>query len=348
MGGQFYTIPAKGGLESQKGFYMKNMFKLLGIIVLIAVIGFSMATCEAEIEGEGNDGGGGGGGGGSGIKPTITIKNNTGYSIGGIYAKPSTETKDWGWDLTSYWDLEDGKSGDYTLDQPLSAHKVYDIRLNGGGYNFIKYGVTVSNKMTITFSTDDLNNMSSLPKITIQNRSGKNFDSVYIVPSALNPSDPSDWGESFGGIGNNNDKSDINILIPPTNYTVFDIQAKSSNPTNTYTKTNVTISNGMTILFTPLDRVNSTIEDPVIVIQNSTGYNASGVYIKQSDTDDWGWDLTSYWDLNAGNSQTFSVSRSLGSQVDIKLSGSGYNFIKNNVTVSDGLFLTFTTSDKVD
>ncbi|MDR2716653.1 MAG: hypothetical protein LBB89_01110 [Treponema sp.] len=323
---------------------MKNMFKLLGIIVLRAVIGFSMATCEAEIEGEGNDGGGGGGGGG-GIKPTITVKNNTGYSCD-IYIKPSTEAKSWGGDLTGwYYNIEDGKSQDFTLDQPLSVHKVYDIRLEGGGYNFIQYGVTVSNKMTITFSTDNLNNMSSLPKITIQNRSGKSFDSVYIVPSALNPSNTSDWGESWGGISNNDDKSDINILIPPTNYTVFDIQAKSSNPTNTYTKTNVTISNGMTILFTPLDRVNSTIEDPIIVIQNSTGYSCD-VYIKQSGTYDWGNDLTGwYYNLNAGNSQTFSVSRSLGSQIDIKLSGSGYDFIKYNVSMSDGLFLTFNASD---
>jgi len=120
---------------------------------------------------------------------------------------------------------------------------------------------------------------------------------------------------------------------------------KSSNPTNTYTKTNVTISNGMTILFTPLDRVNPTIEDPVIVIQNSTGYSCSDVYIRSSGSTDWGWDLTSYWSLGDGKSQTFSVSQSLGGQVDIKLSGGGKNFIKSNVTVSDGLFLTFTTDD---
>jgi hypothetical protein len=42
---------------------MKNLFKVLGIAVIIAAIGFSMATCA-------DDSGGGGGGGGSGL--TIT------------------------------------------------------------------------------------------------------------------------------------------------------------------------------------------------------------------------------------------------------------------------------------
>jgi hypothetical protein len=334
---------------------MRNFIKWFGIIALVVTIGFSMSTCNffgdndnsngKENEENGGNGGNGGGGGG-GIKPTITIKNNTGYSCD-IYIKPSTETKSWGYDLTRSSDLSDGKSENYTLDD-----KVYDIRLyawSSGGYNFIKYGVTVSNKMTITFSTSDLNNMSSLPKITIQNRSGKSFDSVYIVPSALNPSNPSDWGESWGGISNNNDKSDINILIPPTNYTVFDIQARSSNPTNTYTKTNVTISNGLTLLFTSADKDNPTIEPPVIVIQNNTGYSCD-VYIKSPSSENWGSDLTGSSALGDGKSQTFSVSQSMGS-IDIKLHKWGnpeYNFIKSNVTVSDGLFLIFTTGDKVD
>jgi hypothetical protein len=327
---------------------MKNVCKAFGIIALVAVIGFSMVACDL-LSGnkDGKDSGGNdGGGGGSGIKPTITIKNNTGYSIGRILIKPSTEPKSWGNNFLSGWswdNLEDGKSGDYTLDQPLSVQKVYDIRLNGGGYDFIKYGVTVVNKMTITFTTGDLNNMSSLPKITIQNRSGKSFDSVYIKPTVS-----ADWGESFGGVGNNNDITDITILIPPTNYTEFDIQAKSTNPTNTYTQTNITISNGMAILFTSAHKELPTIEAPVIVIQNNTGYTV-GIYMKQSGQgDDWGSDLTGSWSwdkLDNGNSRAFSVSQTLGNLIDIKLTGSSYNFIKSNVIVSDGLFLTFTTSD---
>ena len=40
---------------------MKNLFKFLGIIALVAVIGFSMAGCKTEDEGDGNGDGNGGG-----------------------------------------------------------------------------------------------------------------------------------------------------------------------------------------------------------------------------------------------------------------------------------------------
>jgi len=314
----------------------KNVF-LAGLLVVLLAIGLVFVGCtveDKEKEGEGNDGGSTGGG----IKPTITVKNNTGYSVA-VYIKASTEVKDWGYSVTGWYDLEDGKSGDYTLSKSISECNVYDIRLNGGGYDFIKFGVTVSNKMSITFTTGDLNSMSSLPKITIQNRSGKSFDSVNIKPSAS-----SDWGESFGWIGNNSDKSDITILIPPTNYTVFDIQAKSSNPTNTYTKTNVTITNGMTLLFTGADRVNSTIENPVIVIQNNTGYSVY-VYIRSSGSSEWGYNQLSYSWSTLDDRKSYAISVSSGSK-DIKLNGGGHDFIKSNVIVEDGKVYTFTTGDQ--
>jgi len=342
---------------------MKNIFKMFGIIALVAVIGLSMAACipvekDADGDGDGNSDGNDGGSTGGGIKPTITIKNNTGYTIGAIFAKPSTETKEWGWDLTGWNDMEDGKSGEYTLDQPLTVHKVYDIRLSGGGYDFVKFGVTVSNKMTITFTVNDLNNMSSLPKITIQNRTGKNFDSLFIVPSELQPSKPEDWGKDFGGIGNNGDKGDINILVAPTNYTVFDIQARSSNPTNTYNKKNVTITNGTTILITSADKEREYFTEwPVIVIQNNTGYKCD-VFIKESGTTEWGDDLTPWgglpwmndW-LYDGKSQTFSfLSLSSWNQIDIKLHNAdsdSINYIKLNQQMIDGMVYTFTAGDVV-
>jgi len=329
---------------------MKSVVKVFGIIALVAVIGFSMAGCDILFgtNGDKDNGGTGsgndGGGGGSGIKPTITIKNNTGYYIDWISIKPSTEAKDWG---TAGRDLSDGQSLDYTLDKPLSVHNVYDISISKGlfftEYSFAKFGVTVSNKMTITFTTADVTDYSFLPKITIQNRSGKRFDSIQIKPSIS-----SDWSESFGNVYNNSD-FDITIQIPPTNHTVFDIQAKSTNPTNTYTQTNVTISNGMTILFTSAHKELPTIEPPVIVIQNNTGYTVD-IYMKQSGSDDWGNALTGNWSwddvpLASEKSRTFSVSQTLGNLIDIKLTGSSFNFIKRNVTVSDGLILTFTVGD---
>jgi len=320
---------------------MKSVIKWLGIIAFVMAIGFLMAACDQgnNDDGDGNgDSEGNDGGGSTTIKPTITIKNTTGYSVDSVLIKPSTEPRTWGSDFQWPWTFADGDSKEYTLNQPLSVCNKYDIRLHGGRYDFIKYGVTISNKMTITFTTGDLNDMSSLPKITIQNRSGKPFDSVHIKTTFS-----TDWSESFGGLSNNNDH-DYTILIPPTNFTVFDIETKSSNPTNTYTKTNVTISNGMAILFTPLDRANPTIEDPVIIIQNNTGYNVE-IYMRQSGSTDWGNNLLGYSNLDAGKSRTFSVSPSLGNPIDIRLRHGSSYFVQTGVTVSDGLFLTFTTSD---
>jgi len=293
--------------------------------------------------------------------PTITIRNNTGYTIGGganndngIWIKPSTEAQSWrsnlAWGFYNSF-LYDGESRAYTISPPLSVNSMYDIRLDGSGFSFRKYGVTISNGMTIIFNTNDLNNGSAQPSITIQNRSGKAFNSVHIKPSVI-----SDWGSSFGSISNNNNLS-LTILIPPSNYTVFDIQMRSTNPTNTYTRNNVTISNGMTLTFTSADMDNPTVEFPVIVILNNTGYtvgggatNDNGIWIKPSTSTSWGnnlaWGFSNSF-LYDGESRAYTLSQHLSANriYDIRLSGGGFNFIKNNITVTEGMILVFTTGD---
>jgi hypothetical protein len=57
-----------GAGVTTKEFSMRNFSKLLGIIALAAVIGFSFAAC-----GDGGGGGSGGGGGGGGGKGTFTL-----------------------------------------------------------------------------------------------------------------------------------------------------------------------------------------------------------------------------------------------------------------------------------
>jgi hypothetical protein len=52
---------------------MKNLYKLLAIIALVAVIGFSMAACDDGSTGGSGGGGGGGGGGGSSSGGTFTV-----------------------------------------------------------------------------------------------------------------------------------------------------------------------------------------------------------------------------------------------------------------------------------
>ena len=330
----------------------KRLFWIMTFIVTVMLV-LTLGGCDIGNKSDDDENGNNNGGGGGGINPNITIRNNTGYDIdgwnGGLWIKPSTVASSWGSGLIfGYSDqLDAGASRTFTLSQSLSVNNVYDFRMDGGGFSFRKYGVTVSNGMTITFSTSDLNDGSSQPSIVLQNRSGKAFNSVRIKPTTI-----SDWGGSFGSISNNSDLS-ITILIPPSNYTVFDIQMESTNPTNTYTKNNVTLSNGMTLIFTSADADNSTIELPVIVIQNSTGYDIDGwnggLWIKSSTSESWGSGLIfGYSDqLDAGKSRAFSLSQPLSSQnlYDIRLSGGGFNFIKSNVTVTEGMILTFTTSD---
>jgi len=303
-------------------------------------IGFSMSACNfGDID---KTNGNGSGNSGSGTNPTIHIKNNTGYYLSYGWIKPSTSTN-WGSNIYPY--LDDGKSTTINLSQPLSVQSVYDIRLgqsSSSGYRFTKYGVKISNNMTVTFTTGDLTTGSELPTITIQNRSGKTFNSVYIKPSSS-----SAWGESLGSISNNNDKT-LTIPIPPSNYTAFDIQMRSSNPTNTYTRNNVTITNGMILTFTSADADNPTIELPVIVIKNNTGYTLNYHWIKPSTSTNWGSYIGTY--LQDGESKAITLSQSLSSQsvYDIRLSqssSSGFKFTKYNLTVTEGMIVTFTTSD---
>ena len=333
---------------------MKSKKRFLRMITLIVgvMLVFTFIGC-GDLTGDDNGGNGGSGGGGN---PTITIRNNTGYDIGavgsGVWLKPSTETQNWGSNFMGMGErIYNGESRTFTLLKSLSVQSVYDIRLQSlsGAHFFIKYGVTVSNGMTITFSTSDLDNGSTQPNIVMQNRSGVTFNSIHIKPSVI-----SEWSESFGSISNNANRS-VTILTPPSNYTVFDIQMRSSNPSNTYTRNNVTISNGMTFTFTSADRDNPTIELPVIVIQNDTGYDigavGSGVWIRPStETQNWGSNFMGMGErIYTGESRAFTLSKPLSVQsvYDIRLQSlSGtYFFIKYNVSLTEGMIVTFTTND---
>jgi len=277
--------------------------------------------------------------------PIVVIDNNTGYSIGGIWIRQPTST-DWGDNLWGYSYLSDGESRTFTLSKSLSENNVYDIRLeqnSSNGFMFIKYRVTVSEGMIIKFTTADLNNESDHPSITVQNRIGVNSDELYIKPSSSG-----DWGKSFGYISNNNSRTVI-IPIPPSSYTSFDIQIRSSNPTSTYTMQNVPVTDGMILTFTRANADSPLIGSPIIVIENNTTYTISGIWIKSSVSTDWGNNLWGYSYLSDRESRTFELSQSAGS-IDIRLSTNssttgGNQFVKSNLSISDGMVITFTGSD---
>jgi predicted secreted protein len=360
---------------NQRRFIMKQFaFSKLVRMAAIAVISvfFSLGCTEdpassnngggsggggdSNSSGDGNSSSGGGGGGGTAVSQ-ITIENKTGYSIQSLHIKPTTST-DWGSNISI--SLSDGESKAIALSKPLSTGNKYDIQLStnrllgsgdAAGNIFTKYNLSVDGR-TITFTTGDNTDESEFPSITIQNRSGVNFNAIYVRPSSV-PESSSDWGRDYRSLSNNSDQS-ITIPIPPSNYTVFDIQMKSSNPTNTYTKKNVTVTDGMVVMYTSADRENPTIELPVIVIQNNTGYSIQYLHIKQPNSTDWGSNTSI--SLSDGTSRTATLPQSLSTndKYDIQLStnrllgsgdAAGNIFTKYNVTISEGMILTFTTSD---
>jgi hypothetical protein len=197
--------------------------------------------------------------------------------------------------------------------------------------------------MTITFTASDFDTgQHNIPTISIQNRTGVNFDSVRIKPSIS-----SDWGSNFGTVSNNAQQS-FTIPIPPSNFTIFDIQTSSTNPTTTYTRNNVTLTNGMVLTFTSANRDTPISGRLVIVIQNNTGHFINSWWIRPSGSTDWG--LADWVFLNDGESRTHSFSPTVttGSSFDIRLStnqfATGYNFIRS-VTVSEGMIVSFNASD---
>ena len=331
--------------------------KIVNMAVIAAVMSvFFLAGCAEDPAKKVTGGGGGGGGDDNGndggttttTVRSITIRNNTGFTISDIRIKQSTAT-DWGNNLWGYSSLSDGGSRTLTFSQALSANSGYDVRLtasSGGGHTFKKYRVTLSNNMTLSFTANDLNDGSDLPTVIFQNRSGVTFNSVHVKPSAA-----SDWGVSFGSVSNNSERS-VSIPVPPSSYTVFDIQMRSANPTNTYTKSNVTVSDEMTVVFTSADSDNPLIGTPIIVIQNSTGYTVSDIRIKPSTATNWGDNLWGYSSLSDEQSRTFTLSQPLSavSVYDVRLAASsgGHTFRKDRVTISEGMILTFTTIDLND
>ena len=111
---------------------MKNVFKLFGIIALLAVIGFSMAGCKND-----DDGGGGGSGGLSG-----TWKGN----VAGLTATVTITSSGWTMSAPGFSD-----SGTYIMDG-ITA------RLRSTVYN-LETGIAVlldSNTISVTLNSNSI------------------------------------------------------------------------------------------------------------------------------------------------------------------------------------------------
>jgi len=154
---------------------MKKSKEILRIAALLAAIVFSFYSFSgcASI-------------GGSSQNPSITIVNNTGYTVN--YVSISETTSDmWGQNkLKSDERINDGQSVSLPLPNPINRVDKYDIRLlDSDGDEYTKYNLTVSNNSRIVFTEADLN----LPTIIILNNTGYTVHYVYISEAASNK-----WG----------------------------------------------------------------------------------------------------------------------------------------------------------
>ncbi|MDR3001152.1 MAG: hypothetical protein LBU89_07800, partial [Fibromonadaceae bacterium] len=204
---------------------MKKIFFKILVAIAVSIMFASCSYPEdntSDNNGTSNNGGTSSSSGGTtAAVQSITILNNTGYSIGGVWIKPSNSTE---WGSNRAGSISNEQSRVFNFSQPLVAG-AYDIRLrqnSSSGNIFIKYKVALSNAVIVTFEASDLTDESNHPTINIQNRTGVSFNSIYIKPSS-----ESDWGADYGSLSNNSDKA-VTIPIPSSSYTTFDVQMRSS------------------------------------------------------------------------------------------------------------------------
>jgi hypothetical protein len=281
---------------------------------------------------------------GGGINPSITIENRTGVSISEIRVKPPMQPFYSANRLTSSY-LANGASFTFTLADPLSEISVYDIQLTNSNTTFRKWDVTVTNGMTITVYDYEISTGNEFQKVVILNRTGYTLGTVKVRASGTTA-----YGTATGTILNNNDGVEFTIPIRRSLTTTFDFQVQSANTSQTYTRNNVNFaSNNMGIMFTTAHADGTPPGNPIIVIENNTGESLPQLYVRKSGTTSWGTDLSPYT-MSNGKSCTVTLPESLSANnvYDIALfwPGFGTTYIKENVTVTEGMVVTFTSADK--
>jgi hypothetical protein len=291
-------------------------------------------------------------GGGDSTIPTITIQNNTGYTLSVGFIKQSKSVV---WGATRLISsLPNGQSRSITLTEPLSQGNVYDFAFTqnssytSSGNAFRRWGVTITNGMTITLNDSHYTNGSEQSTIRILNRTGRTITSVVVkVP------DFPTGGISTGTISNNGDPLSYTIPVNRSLTTTFNLSLKTE--TLSFTKNNFNVSsNNMQVLFTSADSETSlAAEKPVIVVQNNTGSQIVYLYVKPAGRTDIAWadvpNLASYCPAGAIQAFTLDTLLSVNDMYDIlavHMFANNGTFIKRNVKITDGMVVTFDNTDK--
>jgi hypothetical protein len=185
--------------------------------------------------------------------PSITIVNNTGYTIWYVYIS-QTASDNWGSDrLGSGKTIPDGDSVSLQLPSPIDAENQYDIGLeDSNGDIYTKYNIQVSANARIVFTSDDYdNNLTkaaySGPSITVVNNTGNKVLYVFMCPIHSDS-----WGRNKLGSGETiPDGGSISLQLP---YLIGDVNRyhigmEDSNG-DTYKKYDVQVSANDRIVFT--------------------------------------------------------------------------------------------------
>ena len=186
--------------------------------------------------------------------PSITIVNNTGYTIWYVYVSATTNDS-WGNDFLDDDEiLENGASVTVNLPNPINTVNRYDIRLeDSDGDTYSKMNVQVSANSRIVFTFDDFdedNNEAANfdgPPITIVNNTGYEIFYVYVSESTSDS-----WGrDRLGSNETIRNGASVSINLPhPINVAKrYDIRLKDSDG-DTYTKMNVLVSANGRVVFT--------------------------------------------------------------------------------------------------
>jgi len=186
--------------------------------------------------------------------PSITIVNDTGYTVYYVYIS-QTASDSWGQDrLDSSQILEDGESVTLSLPYPINVVNRYDIRLvDSDDDSYTKMDVLVSAGSRIVFTFDDFDYEDAVtydgPPITIVNDTGYTIYYIYISQTASDT-----WGQDRLGseVLWNGDSVSLDLPYPINVVNRYDIMVKDIDD-DTYTKNNVLVTANARIVFTLAD-----------------------------------------------------------------------------------------------
>jgi hypothetical protein len=189
--------------------------------------------------------------------PSVTIVNNTGYTVFFVHMSPPA-APEWGPDmLASNQVLHNGQSATLRLPVPLNVVNRYDIMLiDSDGDAYIKRNVLISTNSRIVFTFDDFVGQNTEirpassgtgPMITIVNNTGYTVYFVYLSPTS-----DTEWGPdrlARDQILYNGQSVALRLPVPISITNRYDIRLVDLDG-DSYTKYNVLVSANSRIVFT--------------------------------------------------------------------------------------------------